>query len=427
MKTILLLLIWATAWTVAENGYRDPFEPTVTRDESALLSNVMEVAATNTAAAIDRLSEHDFSKASPAIDFALGNLYFQAENFEAAVSAYRAAIKKLPRFRGAIMNLGRVFLLQGRTTETITLYQQLVADGQADAGILVLLGHAMLLENNPVSAETAYRQALLLHPKHDEAMPGLAKALLQQERFAEALALVGEILKKQPINQELWTLRTNAYLAMGKYKEALRSIEQARRLNCADAGMLATLGDLLLNQDQPQDALSAYEAAFDVEAPAVNRLLRAIDGFLMVEDTSRAADMVAKALTLREEAPHEFDAGQRIKLLRLQAELAQQQNEHKEARSLCEKILRLDPLDGRTMLLLADLQQAAGMLEDAVMTCERAARIKGFEADALIRQAQIEVSRERYSRAVPLLEAALAFRDQPHVSRYLEQIRRLAD
>ena len=60
------------------------------------------------------------------------------------------------------------------------------------------------------------------------------------------------------------------------------------------------------------------------------------------------------------------------------------------------------------------------------MTCERAARVKGFEADALVRHAQIEVRRERYGRAAELLENAQVFQNQPHVGRYLEQVRRLA-
>jgi tetratricopeptide (TPR) repeat protein len=113
-------------------------------------------------------------------------------------------------------------------------------------------------------------------------------------------------------------------------------------------------------------------------------------------------------------------------LLRLQGTLAQQTGDMDAAVKQYEEILRLDPLDAETMLLLADIRHDQGQLEEAVMTLERAARVKGFEADALVRQAQIEVERERYGRAVELLESAQAFRDQPHVARYLEQVRRLA-
>lgn len=325
------------------------------------------------------------------------------------------------------MNLGRVYLMQERTEDAIKLYQQLVSDGQADADILLLLGHALLMENAPVSAESAYRQSLLLRPKHADAMLGLAKALMQQERYAEGLALVGEILERDPTNRELWSLRANAYLSMGKHAKANRTIEKARRLGCADTDMLATLGDLLLNQDQPEDALQAYEAAFADDTPSVSRRLRAIEGFLMVGDAKRAASMIARAEGAFDADADDFDEAQQTKLLRLKVKLAQQEARFADAMALCNGILKLNPLDGRTMLVLAELQQDAGQLEDAAMTCERAARVTGYEADALVRHAQIEIARERYGRAASLLEAAQTFEDRPHVGRYLEQVRRMID
>jgi hypothetical protein len=59
------------------------------------------------------------------------------------------------------------------------------------------------------------------------------------------------------------------------------------------------------------------------------------------------------------------------------------------------------------------------------MTCERAARIPGHEADTLVLHAQIEVERQRYARAAELLEAAQAFEQRPYVQRYLDQVRRM--
>jgi len=432
IQTVFLLTLVAASSIAAHGDERhlrhlahDPFEPTVTKEESLLINAAMNVAATNRTQAILMLSSKSLAEASPALDFAIGNLQFQSERLDEAADSYQAALKKSPKFRGAIMNLGRVYLMQERTDDAIKLYQQLVADGQADADILLLLGHALLMENAPVSAESAYRQSLLLRPKYPEAMLGMAKALMRQERYAEGLALVGEILQRDPNNRELWSLRANAYLSMGKHTEAMRTIEKARRLGCADAEMLATLGDLLLNQDQPEDALRVYEAAFAGDTPSVARMLRAIEGFLMVGDAQGAIRMIARADTDTSSGGVSFSETQKTAILRLKAELAQQTGRSADAMALCREVLELDPLDGRTMLVLAQLEQDAGRLEDAVMTCERAARVKGYEADALVRQAQIEVQRERYSRAASLLEAAQTFEDRPHVARYLEQVRRM--
>lgn len=434
MPTALLLLLTTTLIATAgenrpgEHGRgNNPFEPTVTKEESVLLDTAMDVATTNTTLAIEMLTADDLDKASPALDFAIGNLHFQSGRLDEAAAAYLSARRKLPKFRGAVMNLGRVYLMQERTEEAIELYQQIVSDGQADADILLLLGHALLMENAPVSAESAYRQSLLLRPKHSDAMLGMGKSLMRQERYAEGLAMVGEILQRDPTNQELWSLRANAYLSMGKHTEAMRTIEKARRIGCANAEMLATLGDLFLNQDLPDDALGAYEAAFAGKTLSVERLLRAVEGFLMVRDTSGAAKMMVNADAIRQSRPDSFGEAENRTRLRLKAELAQQVGRYTEAMALCNEVLKLDPLDGRTMLVLAELQQDAGQLEEAAMTCERAARVKGYEADALIRQAQIEVQRERYGRAASLLAAAQTFEDRPHIARYLEQVRRMDD
>ena len=136
--------------------------------------------------------------------------------------------------------------------------------------------------------------------------------------------------------------------------------------------------------------------------------------------------MIARAETAQKESHGNFGEKRKATLLRLQAERARQTGQVAEAMARCEDVLKLDPLDGRTLLVLAQLQQDAGFMEDAAMTCERATRVKGCEAEALVRQAQIEVRRERYGRAAELLENAQVFQNQPHVERYLEQVRRLA-
>ncbi|HSV99986.1 MAG TPA: tetratricopeptide repeat protein [Sedimentisphaerales bacterium] len=404
----------------------DPFEPTVTRDEARLLQQAMATAATDPATAVEMLRTKKLGDASAALDFALGNLYFQQEQFDAAAQSYQGALTKLPKFRSAIMNLGRVYLLQNQTDKAITLYQELVKDGQADADILLLLGHALLMQNHPVSAESAYRQSLLLRPKHADAMLGMAKSLMQQERYAEGLALVGEILQTDPTHAELWALRTNALLAMNANDRATRAIETAHRLGCADAEMLAALGDLYLHQDQPQDALRVYDEAFRTASPSVNRMLRAFEGFLMVNDQQGALRMLERLETARRADASSFGPKDQVKLLRLQGELAEQQGDSARAMALYEELLRIDPLDARSLLLLARGQWQKDQLEEAAMTCERAARIQGAEADALVLHAQIEVQREHYGRAVELLEAAQTFQERPHVQRYLEQVRRMA-
>jgi tetratricopeptide (TPR) repeat protein len=289
---------------------------------------------------------------------------------------------------------------------------------------LLLLGHALLMTDAVVSAETAYRQALLLRPRHSETRIGLAKALLRQERYREGQALLAELLQQDPLNRELWSLRTSALLADQQLDLAIQSLEQARRLQQASPEMLATLGDLWLNAEQPADALNAYRQAFETETPSLPRILRAAEGFLIVQDLESAHAMLQKAESLLTAST---DPKVRQQLLQRKAEHALQAGDLVTATALLQDIVRKDPLAGGALILLSQVKWQEGHIEQALLGAERAARIDGFEAEGLRLQARIEVSRGHYRQAVPLIEAAQAFEPQEAVARYLEQVKRLAD
>jgi len=415
---------WASGAAGAETP--DPFEPSVSRKEAQVLRRVMDVGATNVAQAVELLMREDRETGSPALDFALGNLHFQAEKLDEAADAYQRALEKLPKFRRAITNLGRVLLVQEKTAAAIRLYQGLVKDGQADAETLILLGRALLLQNSAVSAETAFRQALLLSPDAADARLGLVKCLLDQERYREGVSLVGELLAADADRKEYCSLQANTYLALEKPADALVTLECARRLDLADSEMAATLGDLYFNADMLSEALSCYQAAFDGDAPDLRRLLRAAEGLILAGEAPEAATLLRKAEALKERTPTRFSAADTRKLSRLSGDLAYAQGDADSAVRIYEQLLREDPLDGRVLIKLGDWRRERGELESAVMSYERASRISGYEFRALVRQARVEVDRDRYKLAVELLEAAQAFDDQPHVTRYLEQVRRLA-
>lgn len=401
-------------------------EPVVTPREAALLKEATAMGATNAPGAAAFLEKQDLAKASPAMDFALGNLYFQADQYSAAEKAYEAAIAKMPRFRLARANLGRVCFLLNKPDKTAKVLQSLVEDGQADSAVLVLLGHTLLLMGHPLSAENAYRQALLLAPLNPDALLGLCKALLLQERHREALALLKELLSSDPRRPEIWALRANAHLALDQSEPALASLECARRLNLAGPDMMATLGDLYLNRQQPEEASACYRQAFAVTNLPVARALRAAEAFLAANEPEHAGRVLARLAEARKATPDRFSREQVSQTARLQGDLARLKGDTSSARAIYTHAIRENPLDARTLIAFGDLQREAGKIEEAVMAYERAARVPGFEARALVRQAQAEVQRERYRQAAELLERAQAIEDQPNVRKYLEQVRRLA-
>jgi tetratricopeptide (TPR) repeat protein len=403
----------------------DPFEPTITRKESDLLNAAVQKAHDEPEAAVAMLRDEITEKTSPALDFALGNFYYQGGELENAEEAYRAAIAKLPNFRSALNNLARVYISQDRPVEAMQMFQSLVRDGQGDAQSLLLLGHCLLLQDKAVQAEGAYRQSLMLAPDESYAMRGLIKSLIEQQRNAEVLSLTRDLQTQFPYDAELWNLRANAHLSLDQFGEAIGSLETARLLEAVTASMLATLGDLYLNRAQPREAISAYQQAFSQMEPSVDHMLQATQGFLILEALEQAEQLLHRIKELESQSPLSPEHRQRS--AKLEARLALLQGRLEDAAARFETIIREDPLDGDAMLALAALRMTLEQVEDARMLFERAARINGYEANALVQHAQLEVGRGRYRSAVALLERAQVFEEQSHITRYLEQLRRLTE
>ncbi len=417
-SVICLLLITVGAYSQP----RQSEEPTVSKEEAELLKDAVTLSEESHGAAIEMLSAKRTGKSSAAIDFALATLFFQKGDLPAAEKAYRESLRKLPSFNRARANLARVLIQQDRLTEAEEVLKPVIMSGKAKPETLTLIGYTFLMKGESVPAESAYRQALLLKPDDISAYRGLAKCLIDQERYREAIGLLENILEKDPGNDQLWLLLANANVAVGKADAAIVKLECARYLKAASPEAIATLGDLYVNRNQPHDALSAYREAFSFKKSPAGRIFRAAEGFVMLRDYHGAEEMIGKL----EFAPEPLSKSQAKRLHRLRAHLSYLKGDMKTAIISYKKLLEEDPLDADALIVLGDLYREEGKLEEAVISYERASHIKGKEAEALIRQAQVEVERERYSKAVELLESSLVFVHKKSVAKYLEQIRRLA-
>jgi tetratricopeptide (TPR) repeat protein len=157
----------------------------------------------------------------------------------------------------------------------------------------------------------------------------------------------------------------------------------------------------------------------------VARLLRSIDGLLLMREAASAARMRSRLQALLDRGGVDPTREERQILRRQEADLLLLLDRPDEALATYAELLREDPTNGGVLLRSAELHRAAGRLEDAAIFCERAARVPPSQVDALVLHAQVETQRARYSRAVDLLAAAQALRPTDRVQRYLDQIRRL--
>lgn len=399
-------------------------EPTVTAEEAKLLQQVGAMTRKDLGKAIAYLKPKIKADSSAALHFASGNIYFQLNRFKEAEAAYRKALEKMGGFKRARANLARILVQQDRLEDAVKELNHLLLAGSPKPSTLTLLGFTYLMKDDVVAAESAYRQAIMFNPDDVNALLGLVKALYEQDRFAEAVKQLDAVIKAYPMRGELWALLANGRMALEQPKKAIAALESSRRLGVITEEGLSTLGDLYLNQNQPEQAMIAYKKAYaNDKAINHNRLLRAIDGFLMVKELSYASQLIKRAVAL--DKADKLTLKQVDKLYWQQARKADLEGNKKKALRAYKKILKRKPLSGKALIALGDLYQQEKSYEQAAMVFERAARLDNVKITALIRLGQLYVERTYYEQAEHYLEQAQLIRPQKHVSDYLEQVKRL--
>jgi tetratricopeptide (TPR) repeat protein len=408
-------------------GTQAEVEPRVTTVEKTELEKVAAMMAQK--GGLERARVYLAPLVKPAdtavFDFTLGSIYFQQEQLNAAAQWYQKAVAKFPSFLRAHKNLGVVRVRLGDYDKAVESLTRAIELGAKDGVTFGLLGYAFLMTDEATSAETAYREAIMLQPSVADWKMGLARCLFKLRKYEEAAALCGELIDRQPDRAELWLLQANAFLGMKDTAKAAENYEYLDLKGLATPQSLNALGDIYVSEGLIDLAADTYLRAIDRDSePAPARILQKVEVLL-----ARGASLAAERLIDRLKAlPSErFSSDERKRQLKLEARIAAARGPaNSEAAQILEEIVKLDPLDGEALILLGQHHASAGDLEKAVFMFERAEGISQHEAEASLRHAQCLVRAGKYQQAIPLLKRTQELRPREDVARYLEQVERVA-
>ena len=403
-------------------------EPRVTTDERDQMLKVLEFISSDKVDEAARLLEKEISRneaISAVFDFTLANIYFQKEELDKAASVYQAAVEKYPKFRRAWRNLGLIYIRQGQFEDALPALTRVIELGGGDAITYGLLGYAYSSVENNLSAESAYRMAILLDPATLDWKMGLARSFFKQERFSEAVALCNQLIQNEPDRADLWLLQANAYIGLNQVTRAAEIFELVDHLGKSTPETLNMLGDIYINQELYEMAADAYIKAMGKD-PGDNpdRAIRSAK-ILIARGAFEETRRLIGAIETR--YADNLETEDRKDLLKLQARLAvaDGSDDEEEVRVL-KQIVELDPLDGEALILLGQHSGRTGDTEQAIFYFERAANIEKYEADAKVRHAQLLVQQGKYREALPLLRQAQQINPRDNIQEYLEQVERVA-
>jgi tetratricopeptide (TPR) repeat protein len=398
-------------------------EPKLPATEKEAFTKIADLAATDVVKAYFELKSVVTADSSAVFDFTLGSIAYQLNRPNEAAKYLESATRKFPNYLRAYKNLGLIQLQQGRTDDAIRSLTRSIELGGGDGNTFGLLGTAYVSKENFVSAEGAFRNALLLQPTTPEWKLGLARCIFRQNKYAEAVSLMNDLIERQPDKPEFWLLLASAHLGLKEPIAAATCYEMIDRLGKSTPDTLTSLADIYIQESNFPLAVETYLRALDLKpGQKIDRPLRAAEVLNGRGAPAEAGILLEK---LKIYAGNNIDADKKKKMLKLEAKIASAQGKTAESAAVLEQILKEDPLDGDALLLLGQHYAKSNQPEKAIFLFERAEGMEQFEADAKVRHAQVLVTAGKYDEAVPLLKRAQEIKARDSIARYLEQIERL--
>ena len=402
------------------------YEPKISDEEKGVLRNLVDLIKKNkNQVAIEQLEPLIKPSTSAALDFILANLYFQEGNLESAEKFYKDAVLKYPNFRRAYKNLGLVQVQAGNFKDAIPTISKALELGEVDGRAYGLLAYGYLTERMYYPAEAAYRQAILIQPKQKDWKIGLARCLLEMERYKEAVSIFETLLIEDPNNSDYWLLQSNAYIGNDQSLLAAQNLEIVRHMGEAELSSLILLGDIYMNNSVLELAMSAYQRAVELaDSDDARVLLRAANVLTRTANFEKAAVLIKD---IRQNESVNLSPDQDLELLNQEAKIARAQGDGDTAVETLNKIIKRDALNGEAIIELANYYVDMDMLPEAINRYEQAAKIGEYERDALIAHGQTLVRETRYSEALPLLKRALLLESEPNLEDYIARVERAAN
>jgi cellulose synthase operon protein C len=232
---------------------------------------------------------------------------------------------------------------------------------QIDKNLLpvhVLLGKALLAQNQPIPAEAAFLEALRLGVSREEVVVplarasldiGKARAVLEDERFAEAGL-------STPRRFDLLVLKAGAADDIGDGKMAMQLLEKAREINPSSEDTWLAEAKLRLRMAQFREAQAAADKALSLAPGQANALYSRGNVSHAQGDLKAALGYYDKALQSK---PDHVDA------LVSRAGLLLDLNRPADAAKDVQELLKVDPNDARGFYLSSLLAKRDGRESDA--------------------------------------------------------------
>ena len=163
----------------------------------------------------------------------LGRLEMESKNYMKAARYLRRASEFRPEDADIAFDYGRALDLSGDLPGARHALQGSLKLNPKQLATRLLLAQVCLKSNDPKAAEDEFETALLLQPESAEGQIGLAKALLRQKKFGDAVDFLQERTRSSGNNADFFELLAQAYTGLGKPGPAQAAKDKAKKIRAA--------------------------------------------------------------------------------------------------------------------------------------------------------------------------------------------------
>jgi tetratricopeptide (TPR) repeat protein len=175
---------------------------------------------------------------SPRMQEVVAERLVESGNLPAAAEHYRAAIAKDPYLPGAHFELAQAILeaspndAAAQAAAEKELETALRVDGES-ARLECAMGRVAYLQGNLDAALAHYERARQMMPQNEEALLGVARLWMRQDKAAAALPLLKQVVEADPLNGEAHYRYAMALKASGHTDEAQEQIRAYQTIRTA--------------------------------------------------------------------------------------------------------------------------------------------------------------------------------------------------
>lgn len=373
---------------------------------------------------INAFNAREISTLSPRLKALYGQVLLNEEKYVLAEKVLLDALESMPSSPSVNRSLSMVYLMTGEQDIARKHLTRCVELGIQDAQIFGQLAYANLQLGKPMSAISAYQNALMLEPDNTQWYQGLLFALIETNALAQAESLLSEMLLNDENNKQLWLQRGHIALKQGKVTKALSSLEAAMSLGDSSLSNLISIAKLHASDGslrRASDILVENIASFLTDKSSEGfEAFNTIASYLANQQQWGELERLTKAA---EEYRNALTPLQMASINVLQAKVAINKGKNESAIALLTHAIERMPDNGEALLALAKLYQQQHKIERAKMMYLRAEAFEDIKQQAMLGRVQVALEQRQYHQALEILRNV--YRAFPSRTDLLNNIRTL--